>query len=150
MTAYAMAIVVNMTTIMTRRMVQNCCQSQFPSLIAPVLLSAEGRRVLPSCKRGDQQADRSRRTCPPQVSVDPRGGSKSVTRDKGASAGRTPRSSHNVCKVYRAERSEGTGSACPNDIAAGNEVLARWRRQVGRIVVRRSWAQGGSPTSVVQ
>jgi hypothetical protein len=43
---------------------------------------------------------------------------------------------YNVSKLSRAERSEGTGSACPDDNAVGTEVLSRWRRRIGRIVVR--------------
>jgi hypothetical protein len=38
-------------------------------------------------------------------------------------------------KVCRAERSEGTASACPDDIAAGTCLQARWRRRLGRVVV---------------
>jgi hypothetical protein len=52
---------------------------------------------------------------------------------------------HNVSKLSCAERSEGTDSACPDDIAAGTEFLSRGRRQGGRIVVPGAYYYSGVP-----
>jgi hypothetical protein len=47
---------------------------------------------------------------------------------------------HNVSKLCRAERSEGTGSARPDDNADATCVLSRCRRRNERIVVARAAA----------